>query len=98
VNNMPYIKKELRPFFEPIVEQLIEQIIKGVDADQITEKDVAGIITFVTFKLCRRFYQNGKWYDRMDVQKICTSVWDEFNRRFNQPKEDEAIERNGDVE
>lgn len=94
---MPYIKEELRPYFDPMVDDIIDQVIAGVEAKQIVEKDVAGIITYITFRLCRKFYEEGKWYDRMDVKKICESVWDEFNRRFNQPKEDEAIKRNGDA-
>jgi len=95
---MPYIKKDLRPFFEPIVEQYIDQIIAGVDAGKISEKDVSGIITFAVFKLIRRFYQNGGWYDKMDAIKVCESARTEFLRRFVYPYEDKKIEENGDVE
>jgi len=98
MRNMPYIKQDLRPYFEPIVEQYIEQIIAGVTLGKISEKDVSGIITFAIFKLIRRFYQNGKWYDKMDAVKVCESAKTEFLRRFVYPYEDDAIERNGDVE
>jgi len=95
---MPYIKKDLRQYFEPIIEQYIEQIIAGIDAEIISEKDVAGLITFAVFKLIRRFYQNAGWYDKMDAIKVCESAKTEFLRRFVYPYEDEKIKENGDVE
>lgn len=95
---MPYIKKDLRQYFEPIIEQYIEQIIAGVTIGKISEKDVAGIITFAVFKLIRRFYQNGGWYDKMDAIKVCESAKTEFLRRFVYPYEDKKITQNGDVD
>lgn len=95
---MPYIKKKLRPYFDPMIEDIIDQIISGVGVNQIEEDDVAGIITYITFKLIRRFYQNGNWNRKMEAIKVCESAKAEFLRRFVYPHEDDAIKRNGDVE
>lgn len=92
--NMPYIKKELRPpidkFLEPLIKQLKEM--------GLSEKDIAGCLTYIIFKLIRRFYAEGKWYDKMDADKVCASAIDEFKRRFLYPYEDQKIVENSDVQ
>jgi hypothetical protein len=71
--------------------ELVEPIIKD-------DKELAGCLTYIIFKLIKKFYVDGKWYDKMDAEKVCASAIDEFKRRYLHPYEDEAIKRNGDVE
>lgn len=95
---MPYIKEELRPNLDTLLEK-IEQEIRAMRAvGKINDKGVAGCLTYCVFKLIRRFYADGRWYDKMDAEKVCKSAMTEFMRRFVYPYEDDAIERNGDVE
>ena len=98
---MPYIKKDLRLFIDPIIDILIKRLEEmkkpEVVVPIINEKDLAGCLTYITFKLIRHFYEKGKWYDKMDALKVCESAMDEFRRRFLHPYEDEKIKENGDV-
>jgi len=94
---MPYIKKEQREDLDVIVDILITKLTKDLKEGKITEKDLAGNLTYVVFKLIRYFYENGKWYDRMDALKVCDSASDEFRRRFIHPYENKKIKENGDV-
>lgn len=94
---MPYIKPNLRPpineWLDPLISQLKDMIIDG----RVNQKDLAACLTYIVFKLIREFYANGKWYDKMDAEKVCASAIDEFKRRFLHPYEDEKIKENGDV-
>jgi hypothetical protein len=91
---MPYIRKELRPS----IDEFLDPLIKRLKESNLEEKELAGCLTYIVFKLIKKFYADGKWYDKMDAGKICQSAIDEFERRFLHPYEDEAIKRNGDVE
>jgi hypothetical protein len=93
---MPYIRRVLRKPIDEVLDPLIERLKTLVDAS-LSEKDLAGCITYVIFKLIRYFYENGKWYDKMDAEKVCASAIDEFKRRFLHPYEDKKIKENGDV-
>lgn len=95
---MPYIKKESRPMIDDYLDLLIARLDKKIASGELSQKDLAGCLTYITFKLIRHFYAEGKWYDKMDAEKVCASAIDEFKRRFLHPYEDKAIERNGDVE
>jgi len=92
-------------FFKPVVDQIITELEKykkpllGTGPVIIKDdKDMAAILTYVVFRLIRHFYADGRWYDKMDAEKVCASAIDEFKRRFLHPYEDEAIKRNGDAE
>jgi hypothetical protein len=104
---MPYTKPELRPPIDEKLDPLIERLIEMAELNMpsslrstnaIGEKSLAGCITYIIFKLLRKFYADGRWYEKMDAEKVCASAIDEFKRRFLYPYEDEAIKRNGDVE
>jgi hypothetical protein len=88
---------------------MVDQIIKGLDDLQKPldglgptfikdEKDLTGVLTYIVFRLLRKYYGTGNWYTKMDAEKVCASAIDEFKRRFLHPYEDEAIKRNGDAE
>lgn len=95
---MPYIKQELRANLDRYLEN-VEAEIRSLKAEgKINDKGVAGCLTYCVFKLIRRFYSDGRWYDKMDAEKVCKSAITEYMRRFVYPYEDQAIERNGDVE
>jgi hypothetical protein len=61
------------------------------------EKELTGVLTYIVFKLLRRFYANGGWYEQMDAEKVVDSAISEFKRRFLYPYEDMKIRDNGDV-
>lgn len=96
---MPYIKKALREPIDEILEPLIERLRAMISSDvlELSDKDLAGCLTYIIFKLIRRFYADGKWYDKMDAEKVCASAIDEFKRRFLHPYEEMKIAENGDV-
>jgi hypothetical protein len=95
---MPYIKKELRPELDELVEELIGYLnYKYILKQEIDDKDLASMLTYFIFKVMKHFYEKGRWYQKADVAKICNSVVDEFNRRFMHPYEDQKIKENGDV-
>jgi len=62
------------------------------------EEELTGVLTYIVFRLLRKYYGTGNWYTKMDAEKVCSSALDEFKRRFLHPYEDEAIKRNGDAE
>ena len=100
---MPYIRQELRPFIDSILDILIERLKDMMDPELVKpiikdEKELAGCLTYIVFKLLRHFYADGKWYEKMDAVKVVESAIDEYKRRFLHPYEDGAIKRNGDVE
>jgi len=92
---MPYINKKLR---EPIDDKL-DPLIKRLNGmlTYMTKEELAGCLTYVIFRLIRTYYEHGKWYDKMDANKVCASAIDEFKRRFLHPYEDRKIIENGDV-
>ena len=94
----PYIRKELRPPIDEILDKLIERLSEMQVTNLQNQKELAGNLTYIVFKLIKHFYKDGKWYDKMDAEKVCNSAWREFARRFLDSYEDEAIQRNGDVQ
>jgi len=90
---MPYIKPQLRDDIDPLLYKLIAHL----SMQGITKEELAGCITYIIFKMIREFYEDGKWYEKMDAIKVCDSASDEFRRRFLHPYEDEKIKKNGDV-
>lgn len=97
---MPYIKKELRSPIDEFLEPLIERLKAMISSDvlELSDKELAGCLTYIIFKLIRKFYADGTWYGKMDAEKVCASAIDEFKRRFLHPYEDKKIEENGDVD
>lgn len=92
---MPYIKKALREPIDEKLDPLIERLNEMLT--YIDGKDLAACLTYIVFKLIRRYYENGKWYDKMDAEKVCASAIDEFKRRFLHPYEEMKIAEHGDV-
>ena len=87
---MPYIRKELRPEIDAIIDPLI-RLLKDMNAETR-----AGCLTYIIFKLIL-IYKDSNWYGKMDALKACESAMDEFRRRFIHSYEDLAIKANGDV-
>lgn len=94
---MPYIRKELRPSIDDYINPLITRLDNKLKNNEITEKELAGCLTYIIFKLIRHYYESGNWYSKSDAIKICDSAVDEFRRRFIHKHEEDAIARNGDV-
>ena len=94
---MPYIKQELRPNLDVLLEKLEVEIRAMRAMGKINDKGVCGCLTYCVFKLIRRFYSKGRWYDKMDAEKVCKSAIDEYMRRFVHPYENEKIQTHGDV-
>lgn len=95
---MPYIKKEFRGPIEEKLIPLVRRLDRMRNLGMIDEKDLTACLTYIVFRLIRRYYETGKWYDKMDAEKVCASAVDEFKRRFLHPYEDKKILENGDVE
>lgn len=101
---MPYIRRELRFPIKPMVDQIIKRLdelqipLDGVGPTFIKdEKDLTGVLTYIVFRLIRKYFGTGNWYSKMDAEKVCSSALDEFKRRFLYPYEDQKIEENGDA-
>lgn len=92
---MPYTKQE----FRKVIDKELDEFIDRMDFAYInmSDKDFASVVTYVFFKIVRKYYENGSWYVKADVEKICHSVVTEFERRFMFPYENKKIEENGDV-
>jgi len=94
---MPYIKPELRPEIEKELAPLMEFLEKKAKSGEYDQKILAAVLTYIIFKFLRKFYEEGKWYDKSDAEKVVNSAIDEFKRRFLHPYEDKKIQENGDV-
>jgi hypothetical protein len=94
---MPYIRQNLRPPIDKYLDPLIKDLSASLSLGELSEKDLAGCLTYITFKLIKNFYAEGRWYDKMDAEKVCASAIDEFKRRFLHPYEDSKILSEGDV-
>ena len=84
---MPYIKEELRTFYDG---QLIN----------ITDIKTKGELEYIIFKLMKIYMSNKKYnYSNLhDAVYGCIHVGDEFRRRYLDEREDEARLNNGDIE
>ena len=83
---MPYIVDEQRSKFDKYLDQLPEFSDKGE-------------LEYCIFKLMIRYISTRKW--RYSILHDCAYAAmhcaDEFRRRFLDKREDEAIEKNGDI-
>jgi len=101
---MPYIKKELRERLDEDIENLLNAI-NDIAVDFSSKEEEEGIhslyakcLAYIFFKLLRRCYEHGNWWQLTESLKILESVKLEFTRRFINLVELHAIDKNGDVE
>lgn len=91
---MPYINEDDRR--HPDMVRVTRAIAKAVESGAIKNK---GHMNYVFFFMARRFMEKfGYRYDPIsDTKAAARDSADEINRRFMNPREDVAIEKNGDV-
>ena len=85
--NMPYIKKEDRKHYDKIL-------------DDLPDIETKGDLEYIVFKIMKRFmytrdFRYSKLHDCVYAVMHCA---DEFRRRYLDKREDEAINKNGDIE
>ena len=84
---MPYIKEELRTFYDGQLSNIIDIKTKGE-------------LEYIIFKLMK-IYMGNKKYNYSNLHDVCYSAMhcaDEFRRRFLDEREDSARLENGDIE
>lgn len=84
---MPYIEKEKRERLDWIIDNL---------AAELKAAGITGNLNYVLFKLATVLCYNYATYSAFIADLECNKL--EVYRRLTAPYEDEAIERNGDVE
>ena len=95
---MPYIDKEKRKQYDPLIDSLAERLNRLQDNDRLS-----GEMNYVFFRLAKLLctYSSGgrQSYARMAVVSSALSeAQAEFRRRIMAPYEDEKIKTSGDVE
>lgn len=89
---MPYIKKEKRDFFLPIINEIEHCFVCKED---IKQGDLNYLITYLCNKYINIKGINYKYLN--DVMGVLESAKQEFYRRKVAPYEDRKIQENGDV-
>lgn len=94
---MPYIKRDKRAKYDPIIEGLADILNTRADNDEIS-----GELNYILFRLAKLLtdQESGgrRSYSRMAVVVSAMSeAQAEFRRRRMAPYEDEKIRENGDV-
>lgn len=84
---MPYIEQQKRMRYD-------------VALDQLPEIETKGDLEFCVFRLMRIFMltRDYKYSELHDAVKATEHAAHEFERRFLDPREDAAIQKNGDIE
>jgi len=84
---MPYIKKELRGHYDVII-------------DNLPKIDSKGDLEYCIFKLMNKYMSNREYrYSNLhDAVYAAIHAGEEFKRRFLDPRENQAIMENGDIE
>lgn len=93
---MPYITKELRDIVDPVLAELQFVIHRGFESDELD-----GVLNYVVSNIVAAGVKPkaGPWRYSQIAQAMavfeCAKA--EFYRRVAGPKEDQAIEANGDI-
>jgi hypothetical protein len=84
---MPYIKREFREPYDYVL-------------DKLESIETKGDLEYCVFKLMKKFMSTRKYRynDLHDCIKAVEHSAHEFERRFLDPREDKAIQENGDIE
>jgi len=84
---MPYIDKNLRIKYDQIL-------------NQMPDIDTKGDLEYCITKLLKRFMKTreARYSTLHEAVYGCSHAADEFRRRYLDKREDQAIEKNGDVE
>ena len=95
---MPYIPKSNRPKYDSMIEGLAE-ILNGLDDND----QLSGDMNYILFRLAMLLTHvptggNRKYARMAVVLSAMGEAGEEFRRRFMGPDENEAIDKNGDVE
>lgn len=87
---MPYIKQDLRPDIDNLVEPLIEHI------KSLSIEDQDGVLNYALTKVIKKVYPQ-KYYHLNRALGVLTAVIQEFYRKVVAPYEETKIKQNGDV-
>lgn len=97
---MPYIDPELRAKFDPHIDELL-----GVVRTNVSSDDLEGVMNYITNRLVAGAFQYNptfpkRWRYRNASRAYGTflAAAAEFYRRVLSPVEDDAIQRNGDIQ
>ena len=84
---MPYIDKSLRTKYDKVL-------------DQMPDIDTKGDLEYCIFKLMKRFMKTreARYSTLHEVVYAAIHCGSEYQRRYLDKREDQAIEKNGDVE
>jgi hypothetical protein len=86
---MPYITPCQKDRLDPFLDKLLDRIDLGL---------TPGELTYVLYKICKKWVLMSKHYGRMAlVEGILNCVGKELYRRIVAPYEDKKIKENGDV-
>jgi len=87
---MPYIRKEERPKFNPLIDELAKVLLTD-------EQALAGNLNYVVSSLLRRLSKNLRYVRINELMGVLECVKQEYYRRIAAVYEDEKIRTNGDV-
>jgi hypothetical protein len=88
---MPYIKKQARPEFDPMIERLAKDL-------QDAGNSVGNLNYVISRLMCLRVFGEGLSYDVLsETHAAAADAADEFKRRIFAPYEDKKCDENGDV-
>jgi hypothetical protein len=93
---MPYIATKDREVFDPIVKQLADAI-NAQAASYGYPGAFAGLFNYCVTTLALRVIPERRYWVTAIIKGIFSDLITEFTRRYQDPYEDEAIEKNGDV-
>jgi hypothetical protein len=83
---MPYIKKELRKEFDPIIDDMI---------DKLKQLGITGNLNYTLFRLAKHLCHRYKDYAAFEADVVKSLK--EIDRRLFFPYENKKIEENGDI-
>ncbi len=99
---MPYIDQKARDKYEPTFGDLRERI--EIEGEELTETFgpitiPKGELTYLVYSLGYSYFRGRESYETISQAiSSLTDAAEELRRRYLNPHEDKAIERNGDVE
>lgn len=92
---MPYIPQSTRDIIDQSIDELVASISDSIDDDP----EFAGIMNYtITTLLCKIYGPRWRYHKINEVIGVVECVKQEFYRRLAGPYEDQAIEKNGDID
>jgi len=87
---MPYIRKEERPKFNPLIDELAKVLLSD-------EQALSSNLNYVVSSLLRRLSKNLRYVRINELMGVLECVKQEYYRRIAAVYEDEKIRINGDI-